>query len=232
MDRLRYFDDPEWDVDHVDVHDAGYADDVEVVEDLVAAAFNNRPYIRWLENIEAWLALLSGTALAMFVVCLMCVMNGVVNRAMNGLPVGLYAVAVLALSLTLEGPFLYRLWASVCCGERPVGPAIARRIKIRFFLLRLFSALWWLFHICVGMFLVLGGEVQLIRNAQQQNGVLLATLFFTVLLFGMSVCCNVFVAQFVKVVWTTDSAVEKFWHWRFVIDASLTGVALLIVASL
>jgi len=182
------------------------------------------PFFRRLENLEAWIAAFSGTLLSLFFVCMLLLPN----QLAIAMPIGAYLLLVFGLGAVLEGPFLFRLWASTFSRQRPIGPAVARRAFTGNVLLRMLAAAWWFGHLAMAMMFIVLGEVQLLKVKGNIAPVILASL----MLFGMSVCCNVFIALFVKAVFRTDSAVETFWRWRLLVDISLTGVALAVATRI
>lgn len=182
-------------------------------------------FTRLIDSFEAWIAAFSGTVLSVFLVIVFLGATNLINA--GGISDGLFVLIILIMAAVFQGPFLFRLWAATLLRERPIGPAVARRTRSRLMVVRVIATFWWLAHIILAMFIVVGGEVQLIKMANRPG-----VLFLAALLFGMSVCSNIFVALFVKAAWNQDTAVEKFWKWRLVIDASLTGIALLIASKL
>lgn len=212
MDRFTYLNDPE----------SGDEEGDPAVRKV--NGYDESPFFRRLETLEAWIAALSGSLLSFLFVCVLLLPN---QLAIN-MPVGAYLAMIFGLGLILEGPFLYRLWAATVAKERPIGPAVARRAFIGNILVRVLAAAWWFGHVAIAMMFIIVSEVQLLKL----NGNIAEDLAMSVLVFGMTVCCNVFIALFVKAVFRTDSAVATFWRWRLLVDITLTVISLVIGAQL
>lgn len=173
-----------------------------------------------LERVERWVAAVFGTLVSALFVCLLLLLNDkrIFGNAWGPL------VFIAAMAIVVEAPFLYRLWSCARQGTGPIGPAVCQRTTPFPFPFRLFVIFWWLAHILVGLGSVITAEMQLIK--QGMNNPILESLFSGATLFGMSICCNVFIAMFVKQVSGRDSYVESFWSSRLIVDALITITAI------
>jgi hypothetical protein len=187
--------------------------------------------LRWLHHIEAWLCAIFGTMLFCFIVMMLLLLN---NLAMQ-VSAAAFLLLVVSLMAVFEGPFLFRMWRATAMGQRPIGYAVAKQYPVRRPLLRLVAAVWWLAHVAAGVMVVVSAEVHAIRIMRQGNqmpNVAGQSVFMGVMMFGMSVCCNTFIALMVKALFGSDYAVALFWRWRLVVDLGVTLFALLIASGL
>lgn len=175
----------------------------------------------FVHNAEAYLAAFVGTLMSF----LMMMMLALLNDIALVLPDGQYLLFVFALTAALEGPLVFRLWAVAASGERPIGPVVAQRFGFSNRFLRFLFGIWWLIHIAIGMTVVISLEIEALRDANGVQGLFLGSVVTGLFLFGTSVCCNVYIALFVKALTGTDSAVRKFWTWRLLVDLGMTIVA-------
>jgi len=168
-----------------------------------------------LENLERGLAAFFGTLLSILFVTLLCILCG--HRLFGDPGPSLLVVGVLV--VIAELPFLYRLWS---CARRPapIGPAVAARTRPLQFPLRLIVILWWLLHVLVGLGAVITAEMRAVQQGFNNPGFL--TVMSGIMMFGMSVCCNVFIAMSIKEVSGKDAYVERFWKYRLVVDGLIT----------
>lgn len=183
-------------------------------------------FLRKLHHAEAWLGAFTGTLLSFLFVSVLLLPN---NLAVQ-LPALAYLGLVIGLGCLFEGPFLLRIWSATFKRERPIGPAVAKRTRASNIVLRIFSICWWTAHVVIAMLCIVGVEVQVVRKAG--NAQVAASIIIGLLVFGMSICCNVFIALLVKALFGKDSAVEIFWKWRLIVDTCLTAIALFVAAGL
>lgn len=168
-----------------------------------------------LEKLERWLAAFFGTLLSILFVILLCILCS--HRVFGDPGPPLLIVGVLV--VIAEIPFLYRLWS---CARRaaPIGPAVAARTTPLQFPLRLIVIFWWLLHVFVGLGAVITAEMRAVQQGFNNPG--FVSLMSGMMMFGMSVCCNVFIAMSIKEVSGSDAFVAHFWKYRLVVDALIT----------
>lgn len=173
-----------------------------------------------LERVETGMAAFFGTLLSMMYVFLLCLLSA---ERVFGDPRGpLLLTAVLV--VTVESPFLYRLWSCAWRPVDPIGPAIARRSPPFQFPFRLIVILWWLLHVIVGLGGVITFEMRALQQGFNNPGFL--TVISGLMMFGMSVCCNVFIAMLIKQLTGSNGMVDWFWKYRLVVDALITVTAI------
>lgn len=125
----------------------------------------------------------------------------------------------------LEGRFLIQLWVCTFRGRIPIGPEVASAFGNGPVVERIGGAFWWLAHALAGLFFVIGMEAQLKLQLNQPQGEKIA---FAVILFGCTICCNIFIALVIKTISGSDSAVTTFWKWRLAVDAAVSASAMLV----
>ncbi|MCR9197098.1 MAG: hypothetical protein NXI04_00475 [Planctomycetaceae bacterium] len=172
-----------------------------------------------LDRLERGLAAFFGTLLSILFVFLMYVLC--THRVFGDPGPPLLIVSVLV--VIAELPFLYRLWS---CARQPtpIGPAVAARTTPLQFPLRLIVIFWWLLHVLAGLGAVITAEMRAVQQGFNNPGFL--TVMSGIMMFGMSVCCNVFIAMSIKEVSGKDALVERFWRYRLVVDGLITVSAI------
>ena len=178
-----------------------------------------------MERFEAWLSAFTGTLLSFFFLLVVVLPNQWAIR----IPSPLFLLLLFTLVYFLEGRFLIQLWVCTLGGRIPIGPAVASAFGNGSAVGRTAGAFWWLAHTFAGLFFVIGMEVQLMVRMNQPQGLRIA---MSVILFGFTICCNIFIALMVKTVSGRDSAVRMFWKWRLIVDAAVAVLATLASAWL
>ena len=175
---------------------------------------------RTMERIEAWLSAFTGTLLSFFFLLVVVLPNQWALR----IPLPLFLLLLFTLVYSLEGRFLIQLWVCTFCGRIPIGPAVASAFGNGSAIVRIVGALWWLAHALAGLFFVIGMEAQLMVQLNQPQGLRIA---MAVILFGFTICCNIFIALVIKTISGRDSVVQTFWKWRLTVDAAVAALAML-----
>ena len=173
-----------------------------------------------MERIEAWLSAVTGTLLSFFFLLVVVLPNQWALR----IPLPLFLLLLFTLVYFLEGRFLIQLWVCTFCGQIPIGPAVASAFGNGPAVVRIAGAFWWLAHTLAGLLFVLGMEAQLMVRLNQPQGLKIA---MAMILFGCTICCNIFIALVIKTISGRDSAVHTFWKWRLTVDAAVSVLALL-----
>ncbi len=173
-----------------------------------------------MERIEAWLSAFTGTLLSFFFLLVVVLPNQWALR----IPLPLFLLLMFTLVYSLEGRFLIQLWVCTFCGRIPIGPAVASAFGNGSVIVRIVGTFWWLAHTLAGLFFVIGMEAQLMVRMNQPPGLKIA---MSVILFGFTICCNIFIALVIKTVSGRDSAVHAFWKWRLAVDAAVAILAML-----
>ena len=175
---------------------------------------------RTIERIEAWLSAFTGTLLSFFFLLVVVLPNQWALR----IPLPLFLLLLFTLVYSMEGRFLIQLWICTFCGRIPIGPAVASAFGSGPAVVRVVGAFWWLAHALAGLFFVIGMEAQLLVRMNQPQGLKIA---MAVILFGCTICCNIFIALVIKTISGRDSAVQTFWKWRLSVDAAVSALAML-----
>ncbi|MBC7966597.1 MAG: hypothetical protein H7Z17_11830 [Fuerstia sp.] len=137
------------------------------------------------------------------------------------IPLPLFLLLLFTLVYSLEGRFLIQLWVCTCCGRIPIGPAVASAFGNGSAIVRIVGAFWWLAHTLAGLSFVIGMEARFMVEMNQPQGLKIA---MAVMLFGCTICCNIFIALVIKTISGRDSAVQIFWKWRLTVDAMVFGL--------
>jgi archaellum biogenesis protein FlaJ (TadC family) len=175
---------------------------------------------RTMESIEAWLSAFTGTLLSFFFLLVVVLPNQWALR----IPLPLFLLLLFTMVYFLEGRFLIQLWVCTFCGRIPIGPAVANAFGNGHAVVRIAEAFWWLAHTLAGLFFVIGMEARLLVEMKQPQGLKIA---MAVMLFGCTICCNIFIALVIKTISGRDSAVQAFWKWRLTVDAAVSALAVL-----
>jgi hypothetical protein len=178
----------------------------------------------YLWHIEAWAGAFMATILA--VLCALMGLMLLLGNRFLVLPDSVYLLLIVAVTILIEGPFVWRVWAAIFRNERPIGPAVARRFRSAPVALRPAITLWWLGHVAVAMLAAAACTAGL--DAPPAIDALLSQLFF----FSIAVCVNVYIALAVKSLTGRLSAVRYFWDNRFAVDLALSIVALVLAKKL
>jgi hypothetical protein len=174
-----------------------------------------------MERIEAWLSAFTGTLLSFFFLLVVVLPNQWAVR----IPLPLFLLLLFTLVYSLEGRFLIQLWVCTFCGRIPIGPAVASAFGNGSAIIRIVGTFWWLAHTLAGLFFVIGMEAQLMVRMNQPQGLKIS---MAVILFGFTICCNIFIALVIKSVSGRDAAVHAFWKWRLTVDVAVSGLAMLV----
>lgn len=179
--------------------------------------------VRTIDQLEGWAGAFLGTCLAFGIVCVGALSLFAERMlAISGFTFGIF---VLLGASILEGPFLWRLWGAVWRGEFPVGPAVARRQSSYGLVLRIPAALWWGSHFAAG---IIGS----VAAASMNNPPPAETIIAGIMMLGLSVAGNVFLAMALKALTNKDDLVARFWQHRLLLDALISGLAFVVAQTL
>ncbi|MEZ6060869.1 MAG: hypothetical protein R3C19_10930 [Planctomycetaceae bacterium] len=178
--------------------------------------------LAWLHHVEAWLGTILGTLLTLLVGGVMLIRTPPI-------------LAVVALAIAFgEYSFLKRMWYATVTGRRPIGVAVASGASVGNRAIRILAAGWWIFHIAMAMGFVVFLEAMLIERGQVRQLAptdVTQTLVVGTIAFGISICCNTYLALLVKAVFGSDTAVRFFWRGRFIVDVAMTLLAILFATA-
>ncbi len=165
--------------------------------------------------------------------CLLCVLIALLpllslERKLPWMPAGNESVIILLLAcLALEGMNIWRILTAHLDPKSPPGPSAALRYQpSSYFLLRLLSFLWYLFHMLSAAAFFMMCKYQALHGATTGDKVM--GLVFG---FGMLGAFNVFLALTAMAMTNSHTFVTRLWQCRFLIDIAFEATALAIVIS-